>query len=215
MRLYVAGASGRVGQCVVAQALGMGHEVTALVRRPDTLSVRSGLRIVVGEVAGQSRDWTWSVGGHDAVISTLGNPLWLKGLHGPAIVARAFDNLAEAMWDNEVGRFVTALAWGTGMSRKPAGLLVRMIAATLIRRDYKDFDAAERLLDESCLDWTIAYFGALTDAPASDGWTVTALPDPPCRLAIARADVAAFLIGAATGANTALPRRLVLSGAPA
>ncbi|HEV2597774.1 NAD(P)-binding oxidoreductase [Sphingopyxis sp.] len=215
MRLFVAGASGRVGQCVVAQALNLGHEVTALVRRPDALPVRSGLTIVAGEVAGQSRDWAHSVRDHDAVISTLGNPLWLKGLHGPAIVARAFDNLTEAMWSNGVSRFVTALAWGTGMSRKPAGLLVRAIAATLIRRDYKDFDAAERLLDESGLDWTIAYFGALTDAPASGGWSVTELPEAPRHLAIARADVAAFLIDAATVAQAALPRRAVLSGAPA
>lgn len=213
MRLYVAGASGRVGQCVVAQALNLGHEVTALVRRPDALSARSGLRIVVGEVAGQSRDWAQTIRDHDAVISTLGNPLWLKGLYGPAIIARAFDNLTEAMWSNGVSRFVTALAWGTGMSRKPAGLLVRIIAATLIRRDYKDFDAAERILDESGLDWIIAYFGALTDAPASDGWSVTELPEAPRRLAIARADVAAFLINAATGAETPSPRRVVLSGA--
>lgn len=214
MRLFVAGASGRLGQCVVAQALDLGHEVTALVRRPDALPMRSGLTSVSGEVAGQASDWAHSVRDHDAVISTLGNPLWLKGLHGPAIVARAFDNLTEAMWSNGVSRFVTALAWGTGVSRKPAGLLVRTIAATLIRRDYKDFDAAERILDEGCLDWTIAYFGALTDAPASAGWSVTELPKAPRRFAIARADVATFLISAATEAKSALPRRAVLSGAP-
>lgn len=37
MRVLIAGATGTVGQHVVAQALDRGHEVTAIARRPESL----------------------------------------------------------------------------------------------------------------------------------------------------------------------------------
>ena len=72
MKLVVLGANGRTGRLVVEQALAAGHTVTALVRSPEKLTIRSsGLRIVPGG-ATNAADVTRALEGGDAVLSTLG-----------------------------------------------------------------------------------------------------------------------------------------------
>jgi uncharacterized protein YbjT (DUF2867 family) len=211
-RLFVVGATGRVGSLVVDQALAAGHSVTAFVRDPARLPPHRNLSIVTGQVAEDLEPLAAAIKGHDAAISALGNPLWLKGLRGPAIMEASFRNLTIAMGRAGIRRIVAPLAWGAGASREPSGLLVRLIAATLIRRDYRDFDAVEVILRESLVDFTIAYFGALTDGPATTDWSASPYLETPRRLRIARADVAAFLVAAATDAHSTACRRVVLSG---
>jgi putative NADH-flavin reductase len=41
MKLFVIGATGRTGQEIVQQALARGHHVTALVRSPESITVKS------------------------------------------------------------------------------------------------------------------------------------------------------------------------------
>ncbi|MFD4644452.1 NAD(P)-dependent oxidoreductase [Lentzea sp. NPDC058436] len=212
MRIFVAGANGRLGRAVVAQALAEGHQVTAFVRNAGTLSGHPALSISLGSVTERPDVVSRALEGHDAVLSALGNPLWLKGLRGPAILADAMANLIAAMRATEVPRLVLPVAWGTGLSRTAASPLVRLVAATLIRRDFRDFDAAEHLVTASDLRWTIAYFGALTDAAPTTGWAASTQIRTPKPLAIARADVARFLVSSVD--DEALVRQhVVLSGA--
>ena len=48
MQFLVLGGSGRTGQLIVQEAIAKGHNVTALVRSPSSLTARSGLTIVQG-----------------------------------------------------------------------------------------------------------------------------------------------------------------------
>ena len=41
MKLFVIGATGRTGQEIVQQALARGHQVTAFVRSPENITVKS------------------------------------------------------------------------------------------------------------------------------------------------------------------------------
>ena len=51
MKLFVIGATGRIGGEVVQQALARGHMVTAFVRSPEGIHLKNeGLKIVKGEV---------------------------------------------------------------------------------------------------------------------------------------------------------------------
>ncbi|WP_406305258.1 SDR family oxidoreductase [Streptomyces sp. NBC_00885] len=211
MRLFVTGANGGIGRQVVFRALLSGHRVTAFVRRAEGLPPDPRLTVVTGAVADEPDAVRKAVPGHDAVICALGNPLWLKGRKGPAIVARATGHLVAAMRDGEVERIVMPLAWGAGASRHGASPLVRTATRVFIRRDYRDFDAAERMLEESELNWTVAYFGALTDASAGAHWSASAEIRTPANLAISRADVAQFLLTAAEH-NAFARARAVLSG---
>ncbi|WP_437765207.1 NAD(P)-binding oxidoreductase [Sorangium sp. So ce281] len=212
MRIFVVGANGRLGQRVVAEALRRGHEITAFVRDPGAIVERPGLSVRIGAVADEPARVREAIAGHDAVLSALGNPLWLKGKRGPAIVAAAAGNLVAAMREQGISRIVMPLAWGTGQSNAHASPLVRAAIRILIRRDYRDFDAAEEILARSGLAWTVAYFGRLTDAAPSSGWSVSAELRAPGQLAIARDDVAQFLVSAAQD-DAFAGRRVVLSGA--
>jgi len=74
MKISVLGATGRTGQVIVEQALAAGHDVTALVRRPEGLSV-TGEKLTV--LVGDARDPAMIeqlVAGQDAVICSLGIP---------------------------------------------------------------------------------------------------------------------------------------------
>src|SRR5207302_8934392 len=72
MKLVVLGANGRTGRLVVEQALAAGHNVTALVRSPEKLTIRnSGLRIVAGG-ATDAADVARAREGGGAALSTLG-----------------------------------------------------------------------------------------------------------------------------------------------
>nr|WP_269328154.1 NAD(P)H-binding protein [Kineosporia mesophila] len=72
--MAVLGATGRTGQEIVRRAIEAGHDVTALVRRPEALPVRDALlTVVVGDA--RDKDTIRSIAqGQDAVIASLGRP---------------------------------------------------------------------------------------------------------------------------------------------
>jgi uncharacterized protein YbjT (DUF2867 family) len=197
MRLLVVGANGGVGCQVVSQGLARGHRVTGLVRRAEALDTATGLSVVEGAAGDDLSSVSRAVAGHDAVICALGNPLWLAGRRGPAVMARATSNLVTAMHLNGVRRIVMPLAWGSGTSRYATSLLLRTLTRLLIRRDYQDFDTAEQILAASGLDYTVVYFGVLTDRPATSAWQATVDLRAPHPVAVSRADLAQCLLAVA------------------
>ncbi len=74
MRIAVLGATGATGREIVRQALFQGHEVTALVRRPEALDIaHAALSVIVGD-ATDDQVIAHLVPGHDAIIASLGRP---------------------------------------------------------------------------------------------------------------------------------------------
>jgi putative NADH-flavin reductase len=72
MRIVLFGATGRLGGLALAEALGRGHTVTALVRDPARLSVsHPHLVAVAGDVRDPQAVAAVSAG-HDAVVSCIG-----------------------------------------------------------------------------------------------------------------------------------------------
>jgi putative NADH-flavin reductase len=150
--------------------------------------------------------------GHDAVLSGLGNHTWLRGGRTITVMAAATANLITAMEAQNVKRIVIPVAWGAGASRPATSMPVRLITRGLMRRDFTDLDAAERNLVTTDFDWTVAYFGALTDGVATGRWTVNETLKRPRPLRISRADVADFVVS--TVEHDGYRRqRVVLSGA--
>jgi len=70
MKIALFGASGMIGQRILHEALGRGHEVTAIVRNPDRVPAREGVR-VVGASAADAEQVAHAVAGHDVVISSI------------------------------------------------------------------------------------------------------------------------------------------------
>jgi len=74
MRIAIIGASGQIGAFIRDEALARGHQVTAIVRHPEKITVRNPrLNVVKADILKDKVDEL--VKGHDAVISAY-NPGW-------------------------------------------------------------------------------------------------------------------------------------------
>jgi uncharacterized protein YbjT (DUF2867 family) len=190
MNLAVLGATGRTGRLVVDQALAAGHTVTALVRSPEKLTTgNANLRVVTGEATDTSAV-SRALEGADAVISTLGGPGSVIADSTPAIVAAARQT--------GVSRVVVLSSFAVERDRLSA--VSRLLSGLAIGPVIKDKTAGENVLRQSDLDWTIVYASLLTDGPATG--SVAVLPESVKRRMsekISRADVAAWMVQAATG----------------
>lgn len=67
MKVALIGATGNAGSRVLAELLGRGHAVTAIVRNPDRVAVSD--KVVARGVDGSSESLAAVLRGHDAVIS--------------------------------------------------------------------------------------------------------------------------------------------------
>jgi uncharacterized protein YbjT (DUF2867 family) len=190
MNLLVLGATGRTGSLVVEQALAAGHTVTALVRSPEKLTtVNSKLRVVTGQ-ATDTAAVSRALEGADAVISTLGG----KG----SVIADSTQAIVAAAREAGVNRVVVLSSWLVERDRMDA--VTRLLTGIAMGPVIKDQNAGEQMLRRSDLEWTIVYASMLSDGPAKG--SVVVLPDGAKRRMsekISRADVAAWMLQAATG----------------
>lgn len=82
MKLALIGATGFIGQYLLAEALARKHQVTALVRNPAKLTAAEGLTTQAVDVT-KPEHLTASIRGYDAVILSLHH----DGLDLPALIA--------------------------------------------------------------------------------------------------------------------------------
>ncbi|RAJ94010.1 hypothetical protein LX87_03894 [Larkinella arboricola] len=75
MKIALIGASGYVGSSLLTEALNRGHEVTAIVRHPEKVTVENDRLTVLRGDAQQEDEVASLVAGHDAVVSAY-NPGW-------------------------------------------------------------------------------------------------------------------------------------------
>ena len=190
--MLVFGASGATGRHLVSQALQGGHHVTAFVRDPARLATRhERLVLVQGDVA-DAAEVERGVAGHDAVLSALGVGRPLR--HDEAVI-EGVRHIVKAMERENVRRLVYLSTSGVRESRVGAGLLVRLMAASLIRHEIADHEIKEGLVRASTLDWTIVRAPLLTNGRRTgryrSGEDVSARSPLPM---LSRADVAEFMI---------------------
>jgi uncharacterized protein YbjT (DUF2867 family) len=190
MNLVVLGATGRTGRLVVEQALAAGHTVTALVRTPEKLTTGNpNLRVVTGE-ATEASAVSSALEGADAVISTLGGT--------GSVIADSTRAIVAAAHKTGVSRVVVLSSFFVERDRLDA--VSRLLTGLAMGALIKDKNAGENALRQSDLDWTIVYASILSDGPASG--SVAVLPVGARRglsQKISRADVAAWMVQAATG----------------
>lgn len=192
-KLLVLGAAGATGRLVVSQAIEQGHSVTAFVRNPDKLTIRSDrLRQVVGNTAEDPESVKNAVPGHDVVISALGRGQSFKP---DGLIERSMRHVVTAMETAGVRRLIWLSAFGVSGNRRDIPFLPRLFMATLLRRIYADKKAGEASLPLHDLDWTLVCPTGLTDAPGTGryraGERLTLRGVFPT---VSRADVAAFML---------------------
>jgi len=189
MNLVVLGATGGTGRLVVEQALAAGHTVTALVRSPEKLTLRNpNLHVIAGQATDPSAVLR-ALEGADALISTLGG--------AGSVISEATQAIVDAAPRAGVSRVVVLSSFLVERDRfdPVARLLTGLAMGSMI----KDKSTGEKALRDSNLDWTIVYASGLTDRPGG-GPVVVLTEESRWSLShrIARADVAAWLVQAAT-----------------
>ncbi len=193
MKLALLGATGGTGRLVVEQALATGHMVTALVRSPEKLTLRNpNLHVVAGQATDPSAV-SRALDGADALISTLGGT--------GSVISDATQAIVDAAPKAGVSRVVVLSSFLVERDRFDP--VTRLLTGLAMGSMIKDKSAGEKALRDSDLDWTIVYASGLTDGPA--GGSVAVLSEGSrwsLSNRIARADVAAWLIQAATSPQT-------------
>jgi putative NADH-flavin reductase len=85
LKIALIGASGFVGSKILSEALRRGHQVTAIIRRPQRIAPHPNLTVVQGDVLHRD-ELARVLAGHDVVISSYnparGAPRFSIGMSG-------------------------------------------------------------------------------------------------------------------------------------
>lgn len=167
MKIVVFGASGGTGRRIVQQGLALGHDITAVVRDPESFEEEPGLRTVVADVM-DTEAITPALAGCDAAVSGIGG----RGPLGERsdVMRDATRSIGRAMQAAGVSRLLV-LSQGT-VSTDGDGLVTRLIAKPILRRVLRnpraDAIRMEALLrggELDGLDWVVLRPPMLTDGP--------------------------------------------------
>ena len=189
MRLALLGASGRIGQHMLAWALESGHQVTAIARNPQSLAAAAGLTVLTGD-ATEAASVAELVTGADAVLSALGP----RGAKSPALLARAGQNIVAGMTAAGVRRLVCVSAAGAFIQSDPdTGAMVKMILPRVLAKPFADVRQMEAAVAASGLDWTLVRATRLVNSGATGRYRVRPDYPPNGGGKISRSDVAQFM----------------------
>ncbi len=188
MNLTLLGAAGATGVPLVEQAIAAGHQVTALARSAENLTLTSpNLHVVQGDATDRAVV-SEAMKGADAVISVL-------GARGP-VMAEATRAVVAAAEQAGPDRILMLSSFAVARDRlKPVSRLVTRMA---MGSQIKDKTAGEEVLRASGLDWTIVYATKLTNGPRTEPRVVPETEKVGMSQTISRADLASFLLQAAT-----------------
>lgn len=191
-KLFIVGATGKTGACLVEQALSRGHQVTAFVRNPSRIQARSEqLTVVTGDVF-DATQLTEAARGHDAALCSIGAP----GRNRDEVRTRATRALVAALPKAGVERLIVQTSYGASESRANLPFVFRrIILPLLLGPAFKDHDAQETLIRASSLRWTLVRPPGLTDGPLTGSYRRDFAPHAKgLKWQISRADVAHLML---------------------
>lgn len=199
MKLTVFGATGGVGHEVVRQALGAGHEVTAVVRDPARLDVPAHERLRVAVVRDLSdEDALASVlEGREAVVSALGaannKQARLTPIAGPAL-----RSIVSAMDRVGVSRLSAVSAAPVAPDGPEDDAFTRVVVYPILRRAlrdlYADLAVMESAIAASGTQWTVIRPPKLLNRPFTGTYRRAVDANVRGGKVIGRADVADALL---------------------
>lgn len=197
MIIAVLGATGPTGRLFTSLALEKGHEVVALVRNASKLSAARKLRVIVGDATDESAVAKVVIGA-DVVVSCLG--------HVPGdepMMKKAFSNIISAAGKQAAPRprCVLMSTMGVGGTSYHVKLILSLfVASCKVIADYEEADAYVRK-NGSGVPYVLVRPGHLMDGPSTGKYTTSIKGFYHVGLQISRADVASFLLRAASSAE--------------
>lgn len=212
MKLTIVAATGGIGRQMLDQALAAGHDVTAVVRSPGSLP--GGVRAVTADLAAADPAALESaVAGADAVLSGLGP----RSKADAGITSRGTRAVVAAMQAAGARRLVVVSAAPVGTVASPGRPhppphdpgdafwmrhVLSHVAKALFRAHYADLALMEDIVRDSGLDWTIVRPPRLSDKPLTGTYRTAYGQNLPGGWIVPRADVAHYMLRAATQPDT-------------
>ncbi len=204
MKLTIFAATGGIGRQVLEQAVAAGHDVTAVVRNPKTLS--GEVRVVRADLtAPDPAALKSAVEGADAVLSGLGP----RSQSEAGIASLGTRAIVQAMKATGVRRIVVVSAApistvpSAGRPNPPKhdpgeGFFMRHLLSPMIkailRKHYADLALMEDILRDSELDWTVVRPPRLTNKPLTGTYRSANGQNLRRGLVISRPDVAHLML---------------------
>lgn len=194
MRIAVVGATGHTGRQVVEQALLRGHDVTALARRPDSITVENERLTRVATDVLRPGDWMSALEETDAVVSTLGIGSSRQPTH---LYSVGVAYVLQAMSANHVGKLAVVSAAPVA-SRAAQPFLERRILMPILDRmfgaTYEGMRRMEDLLQQSDVDWISLRPPRLTNKAPTGRYRIDPRSPLPRSRSITVGDLAAALL---------------------
>ena len=192
MKIAVFGATGATGRLFAEMALQSGHEVIALVRNASKISATDKLRVVVGD-ATDEQAVKRVVDGADVVVSTLGH---VTG-DAPMMTIAVTNIFAVARVQAVPPRCVIMTTMGVGGTSYHVKMILSLfVAGCEVIADYETADAA--VLHNGKVPYVLVRAAHLIDGPSTDMYTTSLNGCYHIAMKISRADVANFLLRAAS-----------------
>lgn len=194
MKLTVFGATGGIGKEIVRQALGAGHEVTAVVRDPARLPLAGDRLEVFHADLTDPGALGPAVAGRDAVLSGLG----ARNRGDAGIATRLTRAVLAALEAEEVRRLLVVSAAPVGPEPEGDGFLdraARGVVSAVLKDIYADLREMEADVARSATDWTVVRPPRLQDKPVTGAYRTVVGGFPLKGRFIGRADVAHAMLG--------------------
>jgi putative NADH-flavin reductase len=154
---------------VVKHALRQGHFITAVARHPERLASADGLSLVRGDVL-SPEGLTGALDGVDAVISCIGPE---KNLSPGTLMSVGVANILTECKRANVRRFIMQSGIGLSDGHElswPSRFVVR-VSGRIFTAAVTDKAVAERMTQETDMEWVIVRPVGLLDKPAKGRYT--------------------------------------------
>lgn len=193
MQIIVFGATGGTGKLVVQQALQEGHQVTVIVRDPDSFSIRNNrLEIIKGDVF-QPHTFEKAITGKDAVICCLG----IQKREPTTVYSEGVDNIMKAMERHSVKRIICLSAGAVIVPPKGSFLtkfFIKNVLQKLFVHLYSDMLIMEKIIKTTDLNYTIIRAPWLRDTKHTGNYRTAINEHLSSPTKISRADLADYIV---------------------
>jgi len=192
MKIAIIGASHGIGNQLLGLALAEGHEVTALLRKPNKLKFSdANLHVIQGDILDPSSVTSAAVD-QDAICVCIGIP---PGRKPVTVFSEGIKNVLSSISNNTEQKLIVVTGIGAGDSKGHGGFLYdRVINPLLLKEIYKDKNRQETIIKKSHASWMIVRPGFLTDGPKTGKYRVIENLAGIIAGKISRADVADFML---------------------
>ncbi len=195
MKIALFGASGGTGTLLTNRCLAAGHQVTALLRSPDSFPLRDKIEVVYGDAC-DPHAVLETIKGSDAVLSALG----ARSLGKEDVLERGVPNIITAMQQTGVRRIIvlgSAGALPDSLKKQPfyrRWIVQKILYNTILKWPVASQIFQYNALAATDLDWTMVMPPMLRNIAARGRYRIDGEALPRNGSSIPREDVADFMM---------------------